>query len=589
MKNVFFAINTCWHASKKLTFGLLFGKIITYLNWFFFSAVFLRKIVFDLDNNCPWKDIVTWVVLAGAFFAFIAFIDNYLEAVMKPLEKTKLYKKLYEKIFNKAKNVELRCYEDAEFYDKYTKAMDGAEEKVIAVIEGIGGSVWGAIALISVFVLLFQIRPLAVLFIIFPIIGNFVFANLKNKAEFKRYQEYAPNDKQLNYVNRIMYLSDFAKEIRLTNIFNILRRQYDEATDKNVKVAKKHAFANGFNNFWKITFSFTSIFEGMLIYAVYEYLVRETISIAELTVMTSQMMAMAWILILLFNDIVAVSRNGIFINNLKYFLEYEETISEDQDGIIPESFETVEFKNVSFSYKDKEILTDLSFSINKNEMVALVGHNGAGKTTIIKLLLRLYDPSKGEILLNGQNIKNYNLRAYRDLFATTFQDFCIMGSSVKENVLMGRTFENEEKTANEALTKSGVIEKIQTLPSSINTIMTKEFDEDGVVLSGGESQKIAIARTFAKESPVKIFDEPSSALDPISEYELFQNIIQEHGNHTLVFISHRLSSVKKCNRVLMLEHGKIIEEGSHEELMRAKGKYAEMYTSQANNYLAIEK
>ncbi len=230
----------------------------------------------------------------------------------------------------------------------------------------------------------------------------------------------------------------------------------------------------------------------------------------------------------------------------------------------------------------------MSFTIREGEIAALVGHNGAGKTTIIKLLLRLYDPVSGVIRLNGRDIREYNLHAYRELFAVTFQDFCLFGITVMENVLMGRHYENDEQVAEDALKKAGVYEKVMSLPDGIHTVMTKEFDEHGAVFSGGESQKLAVARTFAKDSYVKIFDEPSSALDPIAEYELFQNIMKEGSDHTMFFISHRLSSVKKCDKVFMLEDGKLIEEGSHTELMALNGSYAKMYRRQAMNYLALE-
>lgn len=153
---------------------------------------------------------------------------------------------------------------------------------------------------------------------------------------------------------------------------------------------------------------------------------------------------------------------------------------------------------------------------------------------------------------------------------------------------MGRHYENEDEIVHRSLRRAGILEKVESLPKGVDTVMTKEFDENGAVFSGGQHQKLAVARTFAKESPVKIFDEPSSALDPIAEYELFKNILKEGRDHTMIFISHRLSSVKHCDKVFMLEKGQIIESGSHKELLEQKGKYAEMYLRQAMNYLAIE-
>lgn len=588
LANDWYALKLGFAYSKPLVIHTFIMVTLGYFEWVFFDAIFMREIVNGLDQNVGFTRIFTFILICGAFFALTNLHGNYAENVVVPLEMTRLYGGIYKQLYKKAKNVELRCYEDAEFYNKYTMAMDGADEKVYRIISSFCGIFSGSFATVAVFYFMFQIDHYAVLFIICPLLGNFVFGNIKNKYEFKRYQEQAPNDKVLNYVNRTMYLPDFAKEVRLSNIFNLLKQQYHDATVRNVKIAKKYAFANAHMNFWRITFTFTAIFEGVLLYATYRHAVTGSITLAQLTVMSSLMVAMTWILIHLFENIMDIMKSGLFINNLRGFLEYEEAIPEDLDGKIPEGFESLEFDQVCFAYKEEEIIKNLSFTIRKGEIAALVGHNGAGKTTIIKLLLRLYDPTKGVIRLNGVDIREYNLHAYRELFATTFQDFSIFGMTIKENVLMGRTYEKDDEVVKRALKRAGVLDKVESLPKGIDTMMTKEFEEDGAVLSGGESQKIAVARTFAMESPVKIFDEPSSALDPIAEYELFKNIMKEGKEHTMLFISHRLSSVKSCDKVFMLEKGTLVEEGSHEELMKLGGSYAYMYKKQAMNYLALE-
>ena len=563
--------------------------IVGHSEWVFFDGVFMKVIVNALSEGRGFKSILTFIVICGAVFCILSIYTGYVEEVVYPLKTNRLYGGIYKKLYAKAKNVELACYEDPDFYNRYTMAMDGAEEKIVAVIRGMIGATVGIVASVSVFYMMYEIDHYAMLFIISPLVGNFLFGNLKNKYEFKRYTEQAPYDKVLNYVSRMMYLPDGAKEIRLSNVFALLQKQYGEATEKNVKVARKYAFRNAHMNFWRITFTFTVIFEGVLLYAIYRNRVTGSITLAELTIMTSLMVAMTWILIRVFENVMEVLKNGMFINNLRGFLEYEEKLPEDHDGEIPDpDFRSLEFKNVSFSYKDKKIIHDLSFKINKGEIAALVGHNGAGKTTIIKLMLRLYDPDSGTILYNGKDIKTYNLKAYRDIFATTFQDFKLFGMTVRENILMGREYENDGELVREALKKADVLERIEAMDDGIDTVMTKEFDEDGCVLSGGESQKVAVARTFLKEAPMKIFDEPSSALDPIAEYELFDSIIGEGTDHTMLFISHRLSSVKNCDKVFMLEKGTLIEEGTHRELMEKNGSYAAMYRKQAMNYLAIE-
>ena len=589
MSNSWFAMKLAAGICPGIIVHSVLLWIVGHSEWVFFDGVFMKVIVNALSEGRGFKSILTFILICGAVFCILSIYTGYVEEVVYPLKTNRLYGGIYKKLYAKAKNVELACYEDPDFYNRYTMAMDGAEEKIVAVIRGMIGATVGIVASVSVFYMMYEIDHYAMLFIISPLVGNFLFGNLKNKYEFKRYTEQAPYDKVLNYVSRMMYLPDGAKEIRLSNVFALLQKQYGEATEKNVKVARKYAFRNAHMNFWRITFTFTVIFEGVLLYAIYRNRVTGSITLAELTIMTSLMVAMTWILIRVFENVMEVLKNGMFINNLRGFLEYEEKLPEDHDGEIPDpDFRSLEFKNVSFSYKDKKIIHDLSFKINKGEIAALVGHNGAGKTTIIKLMLRLYDPDSGTILYNGKDIKTYNLKAYRDIFATTFQDFKLFGMTVRENILMGREYENDGELVREALKKADVLERIEAMDDGIDTVMTKEFDEDGCVLSGGESQKVAVARTFLKEAPMKIFDEPSSALDPIAEYELFDSIIGEGTDHTMLFISHRLSSVKNCDKVFMLEKGTLIEEGTHRELMEKNGSYAAMYRKQAMNYLAIE-
>lgn len=589
LKNAWYALALGTSISKSIVIHSFFLWLVGYCEWVFFDGIFMRRIVDALDQGRGFRPIFGFILISGVAFCACSIYSNYVENVVYPLETNRLFGGIYKKLYEKARNVELRCYEDSDFYNRYTMAMDGAEEKVTAIIRGILGTLIGSVSVTVVFWFMYEIDHYAILFIISPLLGNFLFGNLKNKYEFKRYQEQAPNEKVLNYVSRMMYLPDGAKEIRLSEVFSLMKKQYHEATQRNVKIAVKYAFANASLSFWRITFTFTVIFEGVLLYAIYRKQVTGSITLAQLTIMTSLMVAMTWILIRVFESIMEILKNGVFINNLRGFLEYVETIPQDQDGEMPEKeFRSIEFRNISFSYNEEQTIQDLSFVITKGQSVALVGHNGAGKTTIIKLLLRLYDPTSGTIFYNGRDIREYNLKAYRELFATTFQDFQMFGMTIKENVLMGRHYEREEELVIDALKKAGVYEKVLSLENGIDTMMTKEFDENGAVLSGGETQKIAVARTFVKDAPMKIFDEPSSALDPIAEYELFQNIMKEGSDHTMLFISHRLSSVKNCDKVFMLEKGHLIEEGAHDELIAANGSYAQMYKKQAMNYLALE-
>ena len=281
---------------------------------------------------------------------------------------------------------------------------------------------------------------------------------------------------------------------------------------------------------------------------------------------------------------------GQYAEKFRKLLDYEPVI-EVADGLTPDkSAGALELHNVSFRYPntDKDTLKDISIEIKPGEKIAIVGENGAGKTTFVKLLMRLYDVTDGSIKYNGHDIREYKTSEYRKKISAVFQDYNIYAATLAENVLL-RTYKKEdEKDVIEALKKADFSKKLSKLPDGIYTNLTREFSEDGVNLSGGESQKIAISRVFLNDEDraISILDEPSSALDPVSEYKLNKNLIDHAQNDTVIFISHRLSTTRMADRIYLFEHGSIIEQGSHEELMAHNGRYREMFDRQAKNYIS---
>lgn len=585
-----YAVKTVWEISKKRVIHTAVYSITGYVEWIFMSIFFLRYVINAIENEAPFAKILGFIGICFAVFGLLAMYSSYMNSVIVPFTDNKIYRSLYRRLYAKARNVELRCFEDADFYNKYTMALDGSAQKMTKSVEFFFQVIFGVIAAAAAFSSMFMIDPFSVLFVISPIIGNFVFGGLMNKIWGGRYTDNVKNNRKAEYVNRVMHLAEYAKEIRYSNIHELMMKRYGEAVKGNVDVADKYAKKAVIYNWAQNVTTFALVFEGIMIYAAYRTIVSKTMGLAELAIMFTAMSTSSWILIGMFNNFMEAMKNGQFLEYFRTFMEYEEKIPENQDGIMPgEKVRSIEFRNVFFEYKENEpVINNLSFKIEGDKVCALVGHNGAGKSTIIKLLFRLYDPTGGEILVNGLNIKEYNLKEYRKLFSAAFQDYRVMAMSVRDNVLMGAEFANPEKTAEHALKCAGVLDRIKSLPDGMNTVMTREFDNNGAVLSGGEQQKIVVARAFAQNASVKIFDEPSSALDPIAEYDLYKGIMDESKGHITLFISHRLSSVKDADTVFMLESGTVIEQGSHSELMAQNGKYREMFTKQAHNYLADE-
>ena len=279
----------------------------------------------------------------------------------------------------------------------------------------------------------------------------------------------------------------------------------------------------------------------------------------------------------------------MFIDNLREVLDYKTSMeSEGKAQAIkdPKDWHSITLEHVSFRYRScsTDVLRDVSFTIHKGEKIALVGENGAGKSTLVKLLLRLYDPQSGSLFLDGVNYKQLDLRSLRQTISVVYQDFQSLAFSIGENVAARESQESEEKRIWEALKRSGLYTKVKALPEKLNTPLTNEFEETGISLSGGESQKLAIARALYRESGVLIMDEPSSSLDPVAEQEMYRQMYEQGKEKTLIFISHRLFSTKMADRIFYLENGVIVESGNHEELMKLGGKYAHMYNTQAQQY-----
>lgn len=585
-----YAVKNVWRISKKRVIHTAIYSIAGYVEWIFMSIFFLRYVINAIETEKPVGTILFFIGICFVFFSIFSLYASYMSSNLIPFTDNKIHRELYKKLYAKARNVELRCFEDPEFYNKYTMALDGAAQKMTKSTECFFQVIFGIVACIAAFWSMFTIDPYSVLFVISPIIGNFVFGRLMNRIWGGRYSDNVKNNRKAEYVNRIMHFGEYAKEIRYSNIHELMIKRYNEAIDGNRKVADKYAAKATLYSWAQNVTTFALVFEGIMIYAAYCTIVSKTMGLAELAIMFTAMSTSSWILFGMFNNLTEALKNGQFIEYFRSFMEYKEKIPENQDGKMPDlKIHSIEFRNVSFEYKQgNPVIDGLSFKIEGDKVCAFVGSNGAGKSTMLKLLFRLYDPTTGEILVNGTDIREYNLKEYRRRFSAAFQDYKVMAMSVKDNVLMGAKFENPDETAERALKCAGVWDKVSMLPKGMSTVLTKEFDNEGAVLSGGEQQKIVIARTFAQKASVKVFDEPTSALDPIAEYKLYREIMDESKDHITFFISHRLSSVKDADVVFMLENGRVIEQGSHRELMKRGGKYSDMFTRQARNYLADE-
>lgn len=447
---------------------------------------------------------------------------------------------------------------------------------------------YNILTIASVSLFIFLIDPIFILFTAIPVIYILLFGKKLNKLRYDRNMEMAEKTRKRDYIKRVFYLSDYAKEMRLTGINKVLFGRFFNVINELKQTIKKHGLKISILDYWAIVIQYVILFIGTIIYTTFRTVVKKNMLYGDCVVIINNIVATASAIQGVVNGYMSFHNNALSIQNIRTFLEYKPLIDENPGGktVSPENNELA-LNNVSFHYtgNGKDVLHNITMNIRPNEKVALVGHNGAGKTTLAKLLMRLYDPTEGEIILNQEPVKEYNLTSYRSLFATVFQQYKIFSLNVIQNILLKNTItEDDKKQAVESMKNSGIFEKVMSLPNKAETILTREFDRDGAILSGGEYQKIAIARVFAKPCQIVILDEPSSALDPIAEYKMYEAMMKACTNKTMIYISHRLSSAVLADTVYMLENGEIIEHGSHTALLARGGKYADMWRKQAEQY-----
>ena len=583
-KNALFALKLVWEADKRLLIGYLVTEISNkVLSMYVQNILFLKVLLSIIDGDADFKTYFVYLLLFFGVYLLVNVISAFAEKTRLISAKVVL-KELNNKIFEKAVQLDVSCYENPEFYDKYQRATLVLSSSYYDLLcWDIAAIIGGIIALICVITTVTVINPLYLLFLL-PVTLVFVVEIYKSKAVYKRDLEMTTNNRIKAYTQRTMFLKEYSKDMRTSNIFFVLIDRFKKAIDGNVQILKDYGLKLFIYSMVSSLFSDFIPIIGTYALAGYQFIYTKALTISSFSVVLSSINSVRDSTMSIAEGFDELSQMALYFQNLRDFFDYEPKITNGEKEA--EEFQSLEFKNVTFKYPDtsKVILKNVSFKINKGETIAIVGINGAGKSTLVKLLLRFYDPDEGEVLYNGINVKEYNVASLRNAFATVFQDYKNFAVSVNENIVCHECNDEEKKLAEKALRQSGVWEKISSLPKGADTVLTREFEIDGAGLSGGENQKVSAARLFARDFEIAILDEPSSALDPIAEYKMYENLVEVTKNKTVIYISHRLSSAVLSDRIFVLGNGTILESGSHTELMEQNGEYSKMFTLQASSY-----
>lgn len=585
IKNSLYAIKTIHKCAPLLLTSFILTQTA---HWFFTGFIqeilFLKLLLKLIEEGGSFENYVLLVLMfAGA--GLLAKGTDCLTDYFVCTRIKHFYKNLNDRIFKKAIKVDMACYENPEFYDKYKRATEiitneHSSEFAYNLANIIAGGITG------IFLIIYIVSIDAKLLLILSVGIFVVLAGMaKGKIEVKKDKEMTPHKRSKEYVKRTVFLKDFAKDMRTSNIFEVMHNRFKTAVETNREIIKKYGVK-------MMLLEVISGFFGRAVpvaatygYAAYRFVVKKNLAVSDFSVIMTAVSNLKDVLNDLSDAISNVRKESAYFGNLKEFMDYESKVVGGSKKA--EALETLEFKNVCFTYPgaEKPSLQNLNLKIDKGETIAVVGQNGAGKTTFVKLLLRFYDPDSGTILYNGTDIREYDISSLREHLATVFQDYKVFALTVDENVLCREVeSENDSDTTDSALKAAGIYKRIMAMPEGKQTVFTREFDEKGTGLSGGEQQKLCAARMFAKDFDFAILDEPSSALDPIAEYKMYESLIEATKDKTVIYISHRLSSAVLSDRIYVFAKGGVAESGTHDELMAADGIYREMFTLQASSY-----
>nr|WP_204487909.1 ABC transporter ATP-binding protein [Caldicoprobacter guelmensis] len=585
MQNVAFVVKGAWKYDK---FVFIYFGLYTVLSAIapFISIFFPRFILQELLNA---KRPEMLIILLAGFFS-CASITGFLTAYLRNAYYPHMVKVRFEYIRmhqQKCMTTDFQNTEDPQFLNDMQTAfrcLDNNNIGIEGVLHKLFGFAGNILALLGYITIVATLNIFVLMYLIANVIISYYLTFLARKFEHSKKDEISENDRRSQYLYNIMYDFAYGKELRILGIRDWIAELFKLYKERRLKIHREIRL-----KYFKAGIADTLLLlirEGIIYAYLISLVIAGKLSIPDFTMYFTTIAQFASWFTNVINDIAHIRAQNLYICDFRSFIEKQDIMASDDTVPLPEGPYEFEFRNVSFKYPNSNtyIFKDLSIRIPAGQKLAIVGHNGAGKTTFVKLLCRLYDVTEGEILLNGINIKRFNREEYYKLFSVVFQDIKPLAFSVAENVAVCEKKNIDHEKLKSALEQAGIWNKICSLKNGVDTSMLKILDDDGVEFSGGENQKIAIARALYKDAPIVVLDEPTAALDALAEYSIYMSFNRMVKNKTAIYISHRLASTRFCDAIAMFENGKLVEYGTHDELIALNGKYADMFTVQAKYY-----
>jgi ATP-binding cassette, subfamily B, bacterial len=588
LKNIPPVLKIIWDSSPAVvTWGLILRAIaaLSPLALLAVAKLIIDAVVTHLTHAASLRSDFWWLVALEFGLACLTSILNRIVDYCDTLLADKFIRHISVRIMHHASRLDLASYEDPLFHDKLERARVQATDR-LGMVQQLGRLVQQVIttATLAASILLFSPWLLVVLIacVIPAFLGESHFAFLGYAQAFRQ----TPVKRQIDYLRFLGASKDSAKELKLFGLSKYLTDRFQKLSDdiyvQNVSLAKRRLLAS----------ALLSLLTTVGYYGAYAYVILETLqgkmTVGTLTFLTGAIAGASANLQMIFSTFSSIADQSLFLTDLLQFFAVRPTVTSKPNALkTPRPIrEGIEFRDVAFSYpgSDRPILRNLDLFLKPDERIALIGENGEGKTTIVKLLTRLYDPTAGQILVDGIDLREYDLDDYASNIAVIFQDFMRYDMTAWENIAVGQIGARENLDKVELAAKKSLAEGvIQKLPNGYDQMLGRRF-ETGVDLSGGEWQKVALARAYLRDAQILVLDEPTAALDARSEHEVFERFAELTKGKMALLISHRFSTVKMADRIIVLEKGVIAEQGRHEQLMAHGGRYAEMFELQASSY-----
>jgi ATP-binding cassette, subfamily B, bacterial len=586
LKNIPPVLKIIWDSSPAVvTWGLILRAIVALSPLALLAVGRLIIKAVDVASGTPLRPHFWWLVGLEFGLACLASILNRGVDYCDTLLADKFIRHISVRIMYHASRLDLASYEDPLFHDKLERARVQATDR-LGMVQQLGRLVQQVITTVSLAASILFFSPWLLVVLIACVIPAFLgeshFAFLGYAQAFRQ----TPVKRQIDYLRFLGASKDSAKELKLFGLSKYLTDRFQKLSDdifvQNVALAKRRLLAS----------SLLSLLTTVGYYGAYAYVILETVrgemTVATLVFLTGAIAGASANLQMIFSTFSSIADQSLFLTDLLQFFAVRPTVFSKPNAIkTPRPIKLgIEFRDVTFSYpgSDRPILRNLNLFLKPDERIALIGENGEGKTTIVKLLTRLYDPTAGQILLDGVDLREYDLDDYASNIAVIFQDFMRYDMTAWENIAVGQIGARENLEKVELAAKKSLAEGvIQKLPNGYDQMLGRRF-ETGVDLSGGEWQKVALARAYLRDAQILVLDEPTAALDARSEHEVFERFAELTKGKMALLISHRFSTVKMADRIIVLEKGVIAEQGRHEQLMARGGRYAEMFELQASSY-----